>query len=209
MSDLAADILPRAKYNKDGLIPAIVQDIRTREVLMVAYMNEEALRLTLEKGETHFYSRSRKSLWHKGETSGNFQKVRRVALDCDMDTILVEVEPMGPACHKNTYSCFEVEPGFVGSLAQLYDRIAARKETRPEGSYTTKLFNEGIDKITKKLGEEAVEAVIAAKNDSSQRIVEETADLLYHLLVMLVEKGVTLEEVHEELRKRAKTGKRS
>ena len=209
MSDLAADILPKAKFNSDGLIPAIVQDIRTREVLMVAYMNEEALRLTLEKGETHFYSRSRKSLWHKGETSGNFQRVRRVALDCDMDTLLVEVEPMGPACHKNTYSCFEVEPGFGGSLAQLYDRIVARKETRPEGSYTTRLFNEGIDKITKKLGEEAVEAVIAAKNDSSQRIVEETADLLYHLLVMLVEKGVTLEEVHEELRERAKTGKRS
>ena len=209
MSDITTDILSRAKFNIDGLIPAIVQDARTREVLTVAYMNEEALRLTLEKGETHFYSRSRKTLWHKGETSGNFQKVRRVGLDCDSDAVLVEVEPLGPACHKNTYSCFEVEPGFGGSLAQLYDLIAARKESRPEGSYTTRLFNEGIDKITKKLGEEAVEAVIAAKNDSSQRIVEETADLLYHLLVMLVEKGVTLEEIDEELRERAKTGKRS
>jgi phosphoribosyl-ATP pyrophosphohydrolase/phosphoribosyl-AMP cyclohydrolase len=123
--------------------------------------------------------------------------------------VLVEVEPLGPACHKGTYSCFDVEPGFGGSLAQLYHLIAARKEARPEGSYTARLFNEGIDKITKKLGEEAVEAVIAAKNGSSQRIVEETADLLYHLLVMLVEKGVTLEEIHEELRKRAKTGKRN
>jgi phosphoribosyl-ATP pyrophosphohydrolase/phosphoribosyl-AMP cyclohydrolase len=205
----ANEILAKAKFNADGLLPAVVQDARTREVLTVAYMNEEALRLTLEKRQTYFYSRSRKSLWHKGETSGNFQTVKRVALDCDSDTILVEVDPAGPACHTGSYSCFGVEPGFGANVQQLYDLIAARKETRPEGSYTTRLFNEGIDKITKKLGEEAVEVVIAAKNDSSQRIVEETADLLYHLVVTLVEKGVTLEEIDEELRKRKKSGKRS
>ena len=209
MTDAAKDILARAQFNSDGLIPAVVQDTRTREVLTVAYMNAEALRLTLEKGETHFYSRSRQALWHKGETSGNFQKVHRVELDCDSDTVLVEVEPLGPACHTGTYSCFDVQPGFGGSIAQLYDLIAIRKQTRPEGSYTTKLFNEGIDKIVKKLGEEAVETVIAAKNDSNQRLVEETADLLYHLVVTLVERGVTLEEVHGELQKRQKTGKRS
>ena len=209
MNNPTQDILAKAQFNSDGLIPAVVQDARTREVLTVAYMNEEALRLTLEKGETHFYSRSRKALWHKGATSGNFQKVQRVALDCDSDTILVEVEPLGPACHTGSYSCFGVQPGFGGSIQQLYDLIATRKETRPEGSYTTKLFSEGIDKIVKKLGEEAVETVIAAKNDSSQRIVEETADLLYHLLVTLVEKGVTLEDIREELQKRQKTGRRT
>ena len=204
-----SDILRSVKFNSDGLVPAIVQDAKTREVLMVAYMNEEALRLTLEKKETYFYSRSRKALWHKGETSGNFQKVQRVGLDCDSDTVLVEVEPLGPACHTGSYSCFDVQPGFGASLAQLYELIVVRKETRPEGSYTTRLFNEGIDKIAKKLGEEAVETVIAAKNDSSERIVEETTDLLYHLLVTLVEKGVTLEEVRDELQKRQKTGKRT
>lgn len=209
MSDTTKDILKKAQFNSDGLIPAVVQDVRTREVLTVAYMNQESLRLTLEKGETYFYSRSRKALWHKGETSGNFQKVRGVKLDCDNDTVLVEVEPLGPACHTNAYSCFGVEPGFGGTIQRLYDLIAKRRETRPEGSYTTKLFDQGIDKIVKKLGEEAVETVIAAKNDSSERIVEETSDLLYHLLVTLVEKGVTLEEIQAELAKRHKSGKKN
>jgi len=209
MSDTTKDILKKAQFNSDGLIPAVVQDVRTREVLTVAYMNPESLRLTLEKGETYFYSRSRKALWHKGETSGNFQKVRGMKLDCDNDTVLVEVEPLGPACHTNEYSCFGVEPGFGGTIQRLYDLIAMRKETRPEGSYTTKLFDQGLDKIVKKLGEEAVETVIAAKNDSSERIVEETSDLLYHLLVTLVEKGVTLEEIQVELAKRHKSGKKN
>lgn len=209
MTDSTKEILTQAKFDKDGLIPTVVQDARTREVLTVAYMNEEALRLTLEKGETHFYSRSRKTLWHKGETSGNFQKVERVSLDCDSDTVLVEVVPLGPACHSGAYSCFGVEPGFAGGLRLLYELIVTRKETRPDGSYTTRLFNEGIDKIVKKLGEEAVETVIAAKNDSNPRLVEETADLLYHLLVTLVEKGVTLEEIQVELQKRQKAGKRN
>jgi phosphoribosyl-ATP pyrophosphohydrolase/phosphoribosyl-AMP cyclohydrolase len=203
------DILKEARFNADGLIPAIVQDVRTREVLTVAYMNNEALRLTLEKGETWFYSRSRKALWHKGETSGNFQKVRGIKLDCDNDAVLLEVEPMGPACHTGDYSCFGVEAGFGGTIQQLYDVIARRKEERPEGSYTTKLFSQGIDKIVKKLGEEAVETVIAAKNDSSERLVEETADLVYHLLVTLVEKGVTLEDIQVELTRRHKAGKKN
>jgi phosphoribosyl-ATP pyrophosphohydrolase/phosphoribosyl-AMP cyclohydrolase len=172
-------------------------------------MNPESLRLTLEKGETWFYSRSRKALWHKGETSGNFQKVRGMKLDCDNDAVLVEVEPLGPACHTGDYSCFGVEAGFGGGIQQLYDLIARRKEQRPEGSYTTKLFDRGIDRIVKKLGEEAVETVIAAKNNSSERIVEETADLLYHLLVTLVEKGVTLEEIQAELARRHKAGKKN
>jgi phosphoribosyl-ATP pyrophosphohydrolase/phosphoribosyl-AMP cyclohydrolase len=122
---------------------------------MVAYMNQEALSLTLEKGETYFYSRSRKALWHKGATSGNFQNVRGVELDCDNDTVLVQVEPLGPACHTGTYSCFAVEPGFGGTIQQLYKLIEKRKATRPEGSYTTKLFDQGIDKIVKKLGKQS------------------------------------------------------
>jgi phosphoribosyl-ATP pyrophosphohydrolase/phosphoribosyl-AMP cyclohydrolase len=202
------DILGSARFDKDGLVAAVVQDAVTREVLTVAYMNREALRLTLLKGETHFFSRSRQKLWHKGETSGNFQQVRNVHLDCDTDAVLVEVEPLGPACHKGSYSCFEVEPGFGGTIRKLEDLIVDRKKTRPPDSYTTRLFDRGLDKIVQKLGEEAVEAVIAAKNNSSTRIVEETADLLYHLLVMLVEKGVTLEEVGEELNRRHKIGKK-
>src|SRR4051812_19604783 len=137
MSNGTKDILQKAKFNNDGLIPAVIQDVRTREVLMVAYMNAESLRLTLEQGQTVFYSRSRKELWHKGATSGNFQKIRSMKLDCDKDTILVEVEPLGPACHTGDYSCFRVEAGFGGRIQQLYDLIETRKETRPEGSYTT------------------------------------------------------------------------
>jgi len=204
MSGAMDGILGKARFNAEGLIPAVVQDTRTREVLTVAYMNEEALRRTLESGETHFWSRSRQQLWHKGETSGNFQKVRGIRLDCDSDAVLIEVEPQGPACHTGAYSCFGVEPGFNATIQQLYDLIEQRKEKRPEGSYTTRLFNAGLDKIVKKLGEEAVETVIAAKNDSTERIVEETCDLLYHLLVTLVEKGVTLEEIRQELVKRRK-----
>lgn len=202
MSMTKNDIIKNAKFDSAGLIPAVIQDAATREVLTVAYMNEEALRLTLEKGETHFWSRSRKALWHKGETSGNFQKVRAVSLDCDSDTVLVEVEPLGPACHTNAYSCFGVEAGFGGTIQQLYALVAERRKTRPAGSYTTKLFEDGIDKIVQKVGEEAVETVIAAKNDSSVRVVEETSDLLYHLMVMLVAKGVTLDEIKTELVKR-------
>lgn len=202
------NIIRNAKFNSSGLIPAVVQDSSTREVLTVAYMNEEALRLTLEKGETYFWSRSRRELWHKGETSGSFQKVRAVKLDCDSDAVLVEVEPLGPACHTGAYSCFGSEAGFGGTIQQLYTIVEERRRKRPVGSYTTKLFEEGLDKIVKKLGEEAVETVIAAKNDSTERIVEETSDLLYHLIVTLVAKGVSLDEIKSELVKRHRGGQK-
>jgi phosphoribosyl-ATP pyrophosphohydrolase/phosphoribosyl-AMP cyclohydrolase len=197
-----SDILDNAKFAADGLIPAVVQDARTREVLTVAYMNREALQLTLERRETHFWSRSRQKLWRKGETSGNSQNVVRVSLDCDNDAVLVEVEPLGPACHTGSYSCFGVEPEIEGVLQELYAIVEQRKEKRPEGSYTTYLFNSGLDKILKKVGEESTETIVAAKNEDPQRLVSETSDLLYHVLVMLVERGVGLEDVLEELRRR-------
>jgi len=198
------DILERAKFGADGLIPAVVQDARTREVLTVAYMNKEALQLTLERRETYLWSRSRQQLWHKGETSGNSQRVKKVSLDCDNDTVLVEVEPLGPACHTGSYSCFGVEPGIEGVLKELYAVIEDRKEKRPGGSYTAYLFNSGLDKILKKVGEEATETIVAAKNADSQRLVSETGDLMYHLLVLLVERGVTLDEISRELKGRRK-----
>ena len=197
-------IIERAKFGPDGLIPAVVQDARTREVLTVAYMNEEALRLTLERRETYFWSRSRRQLWHKGETSGNSQKVTNVSLDCDNDTVLVEVEPRGPACHTGAYSCFGVEARLEGVLRELYSVVEERKEKRPEGSYTTYLFNSGLDKILKKVGEEATETIVAAKNEDPARLVSEAGDLLYHLLVLLVERGITLEEISKELKERRK-----
>src|SRR5262245_34191268 len=200
------DILTKAKFSPDGLIPAIVQDANSREVLTVAFMNKEALRLTLERRETYFWSRSRQQLWHKGETSGNLQKVIKISLDCDADAVLVEVEPRGPACHTGSYSCFGVESGIAGVLQELYSVIETRKETRPEGSYTTYLFNSGLDKILKKIGEEATETIVAAKNDDG-RLPAETADLLYHLLVLLVERGVTLDEVSRELKHRRTASK--
>jgi len=198
------EILENAKFGADGLIPAVVQDVRTREVLTVAYMNREALQLTLERRETYLWSRSRQQLWHKGETSGNSQKVMKVSLDCDNDAVLVEVEPRGPACHTGAYSCFGVEPELEGVLRELYSVIEQRKEKRPDGSYTTYLFNSGLDKILKKVGEEATETIVAAKNSDSQRLVSETGDLFYHLLVLLVERGVTLDEISRELKERRK-----
>jgi phosphoribosyl-ATP pyrophosphohydrolase/phosphoribosyl-AMP cyclohydrolase len=195
-------VLDSAKFGADGLIPAVVQDARTREVLTVAYMNKEALQLTLERNETYFWSRSRQQLWHKGETSGNFQKVRRVSLDCDQDAVLVEVEPLGPACHTGAYSCFGAEPDLEGVLQELYSLIETRKEKRPEGSYTTYLFDSGLDKILKKIGEEAAETIVAAKNPDDGPLISEASDLIYHLLVLLVERGVTLDEVRQELKER-------
>ena len=194
-------ILEKAKFGADGLIPAVVQDARTREVLTVAYMNKEALQLTIERGETYLWSRSRQQLWHKGETSGNSQKVTKISLDCDDDAVLVEVAPLGPACHTGAYSCFGVEPGIEGILQDLYSVVEERKAKRPGGSYTTYLFNSGLDKILKKVGEEATETIIAAKNDDG-RLPSETADLLYHLVVLLVERGVTLDEISRELKER-------
>jgi phosphoribosyl-ATP pyrophosphohydrolase/phosphoribosyl-AMP cyclohydrolase len=166
-------------------------------------MNEEALRLTVERGETYFWSRSRKSLWHKGETSGNFQTVLKVSLDCDGDTVLVEVIPKGPACHTGAYSCFGGEVPIEAFLRELYALIEQRRQHRPQGSYTTYLFNSGLDKILKKVGEEAAETIVAAKNSDAAALVSESSDLLYHLLVLLVERGISLDDISRELEKRA------
>jgi phosphoribosyl-ATP pyrophosphohydrolase/phosphoribosyl-AMP cyclohydrolase len=185
----------------------IVQDARTREVLTLAYMNRQSLARTLETGQTWFWSRSRNELWHKGETSGNTQDVVSLASDCDSDAIVVLVNPAGPACHTGARSCFEVEhKDLNGLLAQLYELIEQRERERPEGSYTTYLFDKGLDKILKKVGEEAAETIIAAKNDDPKLFAGEVADLIYHLLVLLVARGVSLDDVRDELAQRRKRG---
>jgi phosphoribosyl-ATP pyrophosphohydrolase/phosphoribosyl-AMP cyclohydrolase len=193
------------KFDERGLIPAIVQDARTREVLTLAYMNEESLARTIETGQTWFWSRSRNELWHKGETSGNTQSVVNLINDCDNDALVVLVNPAGPACHTGARSCFDSKPGDEDLgllLANLYKLIESRERERPEGSYTTYLFNSGLDKILKKVGEESAETIIAAKNDDVSRLTSETADLVYHLLVLLVARGVSLDEVRKELERR-------
>lgn len=196
------------KFDEKGLIPAIVQDYNTKQVLMLAYMNEESLKLSLEKGETYFFSRSRNEIWHKGETSGNTQKIKNIFYDCDEDALLIEVEPKGPACHTGNVSCFyrsflgEVENYDMEILKKLYERVKDRKTNPAEGSYTNYLFEKGIDKILKKIGEETTEVVIASKNDSKEEIVYEVSDLLYHLIVLLVDKGIKLEDVYGELGRR-------
>jgi phosphoribosyl-AMP cyclohydrolase / phosphoribosyl-ATP pyrophosphohydrolase len=198
--------LNEIKFDERGLIPAIVQDAETREVLTLAYMNEESLARTLETKQTWFWSRSRKELWHKGETSGNTQQVVSLGLDCDRDAIVVLVKPAGPACHTGSVSCFDLPEAQSTNhlLEQLYQLIQTRERERPSGSYTTYLFDEGLDKILKKLGEESAETIIAAKNDDSQRLISEVSDLLYHLLVLLVARGVTLEQIAKELTQRRK-----
>jgi phosphoribosyl-ATP pyrophosphohydrolase/phosphoribosyl-AMP cyclohydrolase len=195
------------KFGENGLVPAIVQDAVSKDVLMLAYMNEEALHRTIRDEETWFFSRSRQELWHKGATSGNRQKVVSLAYDCDADTILAEVIPVGPACHRGTYSCFQIvnqaEGGRFAALSTLESVIARREAERPEGSYTTYLFDKGLDKILKKVGEEAAETIIAAKNGSQDELRRETADLLYHLLVLLRAAKLPLDDVLDELAKRA------
>lgn len=195
------------KFDEQGLIPAIVQHATTREVLTLAYMNRESLERTLETNETWFWSRSRKELWHKGETSGNTQRVVNISFDCDRDAIVLLVEPAGPACHTGAVSCFDDLPKHeqLGSLLdQLYELIQSRERERPSGSYTTYLFDKGLDKILKKVGEESAETIIAAKNKERPRLVSEVSDLLYHLLVLLVARGVSLDEIAKELGERRK-----
>jgi phosphoribosyl-ATP pyrophosphohydrolase/phosphoribosyl-AMP cyclohydrolase len=189
------------KFDERGLIPAIVQDASTREVLTLAYMNRESLARTIETRETWFWSRSRNELWHKGETSGNTQQVVDLVADCDGDAIVVLVKPAGPACHTGARSCFDLkqDEDLAGVLTQLYALIESRQRERPEGSYTTYLFDQGIDKILKKVGEESAETIIAAKNDETKPLVSEVSDLIYHLLVLLVARGVSLDRVREEL----------
>jgi len=196
----------KLKFDTNGLIPAIVQDAKTREVLTVAYMNAESLARTIETNETWFWSRSRNQLWHKGETSGNIQHVVEIVADCDNDALVVLVNPAGPACHTGDISCFQsAKPTDVNLstfLEQLYQLVAERERERPENSYTTYLFDEGLDKILKKVGEESAETIIAAKNNEIEPLVAEAADLLYHLVVLLVARGVTLDQLRAELVRR-------
>lgn len=198
------------KLNSDGLIPVIVQDYKTNEVLMLAYMNEEAYDKTLRTGQMTYFSRSRQSLWLKGETSGHFQYVKSLSYDCDADTLLAKVEQIGAACHTGAYSCFfndiltydfeEKSP--LSVLSDVYNVIVDRKKNPKEGSYTNYLFDKGIDKILKKVGEESTEIVIAAKNPNPNEIKYEISDFLYHVMVLMVEKGVTWDEVMTELSNR-------
>lgn len=185
----------------DGLIPAVVQDTLTGKVLMLGFMNEEALQKTVQSGKATFYSRSKKRLWMKGERSGNELDVTHLALDCDNDTILLRAIPKGPTCHTGTESCFDdtTSDSTANFLADLEELLISRKKDRPEGSYTTSLFNRGLDKIAQKVGEEAVETVIASKNDDESEFVYEASDLLFHLMVLLAEKEIPLRRLIEEL----------
>jgi phosphoribosyl-ATP pyrophosphohydrolase/phosphoribosyl-AMP cyclohydrolase len=205
-------------FDEQGLIPAVVQGVADGRVLMVAYMNREAFDKTLETNEAHFWSRSRNALWRKGATSGNVMKVVEIRVDCDADCLLLKVEPAGPACHTGRESCFfttvgpessgEAKASLSETLTELRDVIRRRKEERPEGSYTAKLFNGGLDRITKKVGEEAVEVVIAGKNRDAGELVRESADLLYHLLVLWEEMDLDDSSVAAELRRRAGSTRR-
>ncbi len=208
---LTDDALADVRFDAQGLAPAIVQDQASGAVLTLAYMNKESLARTLETGETWFYSRSRQQLWHKGETSGHTQKVVTIDTDCDHDSLLVVVSPSGPACHTGRFSCFdgdlESERARFGEsghdiLAALEDRIRQREQERPEGSYTTYLFDKGIDKILKKVGEETAEVIIAAKNRSADELRCETADLMYHVMVLLREQTLPVRDVLTELSSR-------
>ncbi|MDD3107750.1 MAG: bifunctional phosphoribosyl-AMP cyclohydrolase/phosphoribosyl-ATP diphosphatase HisIE [Alistipes sp.] len=187
----------------EGLIPAIIQDDNTRQVLMLGYMNEEAYNKTVAEGRVTFFSRTKSRLWTKGETSGNFLNVRSIAKDCDSDTLLVRVVPVGPVCHKGTKTCFaeRENEGFIGELANV---IRERHQQMPEGSYTTKLFNKGVKKIAKKVGEEAAETIIEAVANNKSDLIYEVSDLLYHLLVLMENQGVTLADIEEELAARHK-----
>lgn len=195
------------KFDEKGLIPAIVVDSATKRVLTLAYMNEESLRISMEKGLTCFWSRSRQELWLKGETSGNYQHIVSITADCDKDALVVVVEPDGPACHKGTFSCFEnpvwqSEERNEFSLDMLMDELSGRKEKKKEGSYTSYLFEKGIDKILKKVGEECTEVIIAGKADDKRETVYEIADLTYHVMVLMLEMGISLENIRKELSSR-------
>lgn len=206
------------KFDDRGLIPVVTQDFKTKEVLMVAYMNEEAFDKTIEIGKVHYFSRSRSKLWLKGETSGHFQFVKTIKLDCDGDTILIEAEQIEAACHTGNKTCFyrtmideKWEETIAGAdeeklsaeiLQEVYDVIVDRTVHPKEGSYTNYLFTKGLDKILKKVGEETAEVIIAAKNKSKEEIRYEVSDLMYHLMVLLVERGLTLEDIYGELKGR-------
>ena len=198
-------------FDANGLVPAIAQDAQTGAVLMLAYMNAESLQQTLESGYATYYSRSRQKLWRKGETSGHTQRVLSISYDCDGDAILMQVEQTGPACHTGAYSCFHNElrradpddmPATSAIVQQVYDVIADRKVHPREGSYTNYLLEKGVEKICKKVGEEASETIIAAMKGNQEEVTYEAADLMYHLLVLLFQQGVTPQQVWEELARR-------
>ena len=195
------------KFDDNGLIPAVVQDFYSKKVLTVAYMNRESLRISLEKGLTCFYSRSRQELWLKGETSGNYQHIVSITADCDNDALVVVVEKDGPACHMGTDSCFnnsvwQSEDKQEFSYEGLMELIKGRKTEKKEGSYTTYLFEKGLDKILKKVGEESTEVIIAAKDNDKKETIYEIADLAYHVMVLMIEMGISLEDIHKELASR-------
>ncbi len=192
-----------AAKNADGLIPAIIQDNDTRQVLMLGYMNEAAYEKTLAEGRVTFYSRTKGRLWTKGETSGNFLNVCSIAKDCDDDTLLIRVNPVGPVCHTGSKSCFggRENEGFIGTLQSVIQR---RHVEMPEGSYTTKLFNKGVKKIAQKVGEEAVETILEAVDNNNPDLIYEASDLIYHLLVLLENQGLSIADLEEELAKRHK-----
>ena len=195
------------KFDEKGLIPAIVVDAKTKKVLTLAYMNRESLEISLEKELTCFWSRSRNELWLKGETSGNYQHIVSITADCDNDALVVLVEPDGPACHTGSYSCFS-KPVFQSeersefSYEGLMELIRGRKTNPQDGSYTTYLFNKGLDKILKKVGEESTEVIIAAKAEDKKETVYEIADLAYHIMVLMVETGISLDDIRDELASR-------
>ena len=196
--------IDKLKFDKDGLIPAVVVDSVTKKVLTVAYMNRESLEVSMEKGLTCFWSRSRQELWLKGETSGNYQHIVSITADCDGDALVVVVEKDGPACHTGSDSCFtnalwQSEDLHEFSVQGLYDMLVGRNEQRPEGSYTTYLFEKGMDKILKKVGEECTEVIIAAKADDKKETVYELADLMYHAMVLMVQMGISVEDIRAEL----------
>ena len=195
------------KFDEKGLIPAVVTDYLSKKVLMVAYMNRESLEISLREGRTCFWSRSRQELWRKGETSGNTQEIVDITADCDRDTLLVQVKKAGPACHLGNESCFvdkvyESDTLHDFSLDSLYELIKGRKTEKKEGSYTTYLFEKGIDKILKKVGEESTEVIIAAKGGDKAEAVYEVSDLVYHVMVMMVEMGISNEDIMKELESR-------
>ena len=204
--------IDKLKFDEKGLIPAVVVDAVSKKVLTLAYMSKESLEISMEKGLTCFFSRSRQELWLKGETSGNYQHIVSITADCDGDALVVEVEKDGPACHKGTDSCFtdtiwESDTLSSFSLEGLMELLKGRKEEKKEGSYTTYLFEKGLDKILKKVGEECSETIIAAKNGNKEETVGEISDLIFHLFVMMANEGIAVEDVMAELDKRsAKTG---
>lgn len=221
-------LIDEVKFNAAGLVPAIIQDEQNNEVLMIGYMNAEALKKSLETGKVHFWSRSRQKIWMKGETSGHFQEIKEIAIDCDGDALLFKVEQIKAACHTGYRSCFYrraqrmedswaidgekvFKPDIVYNkaysdktaiLKELYDVIVDRRTNPKEGSYTCYLFDKGIDKMLKKIGEESAEVIIAAKNGVKSEVIYETSDLIYHLLVVLIQQGVSLDEIYDELRRR-------